>query len=252
MKKAALVITIAILILVVIGAVAAAELKNEQKSDDVFTRTKQESSTVAGDQDSTFRDGRWHTDALSDTNNRRSGSLMLAQVQAPQEGSGEFRRFSFMPGDNDSHGFKARLMVMYRLVEHLDLNEETATKFFPIYLAYINERDKFMKEHRDLIMQIADGAENNAVSVKELKAKVEEMRGKERKLEAQRNEFFAKAEKILDERQYIKLVVFNDKLKEDLIMQFRSERMFDGKPSDIQMFKSRDDLDKSKTRTDKK
>jgi len=133
------------------------------------------------------------------------------------------RSFGFSPGR--SNGFKARLMVMYRLVDELDLDEDTATQFFPVYLAHINKRDKLMKEHRELTMKIAEDSENEAVTVATLKANVGKLRDFEKTIDSERDTFLAKAEKILEGRQYIKLIVFNDKLKEDLISRYRSSRI---------------------------
>ena len=123
------------------------------------------------------------------------------------------------------HGFKSRLMVMYRLVDHLNLDEDTATRFFPAYLAHANSRDKLLKEHRELIHEISEDADDESVSVKDLKKKVAKLKIVEKSMNIEREKFLEKSEEILDERQYIKLIVFNDKLKEDLISRFRSERM---------------------------
>ncbi|MCD6308316.1 MAG: hypothetical protein J7M24_04895, partial [Candidatus Latescibacteria bacterium] len=52
---------------------------------------------------------------------------------------------------------------------------------------------------------------------------VEKLAVYEGKVEQERKDFFRKAEGILNERQYVKLMIFNDKLKEDLILQIREE-----------------------------
>jgi len=122
-------------------------------------------------------------------------------------------------------GIKAKLLIMYRLVDQLNMNEDTATRFFPVYLAYASKRDSLMKEHGELIRFIAEKADDESVSIRELKGNVEKLKKNEKMLEEERAAFLKKAEKILDERQYIKLVVFDDKLKNDLISQFRMERL---------------------------
>jgi hypothetical protein len=134
-------------------------------------------------------------------------------------------------GDSDSQGFKARLMIMYRLVDYLDLDEAKATQFFPIYLTYNNSRDKMMREHRNLIREIIKGSEDETVPVGKLMNMIADARKKEQELYTQRDAFLAKSAKILNERQYVKLVVFDDKLKEDLIKQFRSSSRRGESPS---------------------
>jgi len=125
----------------------------------------------------------------------------------------------------DRSGIKAKLLIMYRLVDHLNLNEDTATRFFPVYLTYVSKRDSLLKKRGELIRFIAEKADDESVSIKELENKVDELKKNERTLEEEHAAFLKKAEKILDERQYIKLVVFHDKLKSDLISQFRMERL---------------------------
>ncbi len=139
---------------------------------------------------------------------------------------------SRFPSDSDSRGFNARLMIMYRLVEHLDLDEEKAIHFFPIYLTYNKSRDKMMREHRNLIREIVKGAEDEKVPVAKLKNMIADARKKEQELYAHREDFLAKSAKILNDRQYVKLVVFDDKLKEDLIKQFRSANRREETPSE--------------------
>jgi len=128
-----------------------------------------------------------------------------------------------------SHSFKGRLMIMYRLVEHLGLDEKTATKFFPVYLSYINNRNKLYSEHRELTREIWKRAEDESVPVNELRKEVDRLAVYEEKVEQERKDFFKKAEGILNERQYVKLMIFNDKLKEDLILKIREERMRRGR-----------------------
>ena len=131
------------------------------------------------------------------------------------------------PGE-DFQGKKERLppklMVMWRLVDYLKLNEETSSKFFPVYLEYINNRDKLLKEQRELIHTISDNVDNESIPIKNLKKDVEKLTQIGKSLNEDRNKFLKKAETILDERQNIKLIVFEDKLKYDLFDRFRSMR----------------------------
>ena len=119
----------------------------------------------------------------------------------------------YIPDSNGRRGSKSRLMVMYRLVDQLNLDEETATRFFPAYLEYVNSRDKLVKEHRELVHKIAEDADDESVSIKDLRENIAKLRKNETLMNGERNAFLGKSETILDERQYIKLIVFNDKLK---------------------------------------
>lgn len=154
-----------------------------------------------------------------------AGGEHILLVQASEIPGVKMPPESFLRHNRGRNGSKSRLMIIYRLVDQLDLDEDTATKFFPIYLTYINSRDKLIKERRELVHRVAEDADDESVSIKELKKNVAKLKEYEKSIEKERETFYDKAEKVLGERQYIKLIVFNDKLKEDLIARFRSERM---------------------------
>jgi len=162
----------------------------------------------------------------SDTSGMNN-SLRHQYVQAPRSPE-DFIRSLDRNGERTSYRnrrVKSQVMIMYRLVDHLNLDEDTATEFFPIYFTYVKERDKLMDQHRELILKIAKDADDESTPIRDLENSVAELEKNEKSIESARDEFMKKAKSILDERQYIKLVVFNDKLKEDLIMQFRFQRM---------------------------
>ena len=131
------------------------------------------------------------------------------------------------PGE-DFQGKKERLppklMVMWSLVDYLNLNDKTSSKFFPVYLEYINNRDKLLKEQRELIHTISDNVDNESITIKNLKKDVEKLTQIGKSLNEDRNKFLKKAETILDERQHVKLLIFDDKLKYDLFERYRSMR----------------------------
>ena len=141
-------------------------------------------------------------------------------AQAPDK-SGPGPREDFQ---GKKEGFPPKLMVMWSLVDYLNLNEETSAKFFPVYLGYINNRDKLLKEQRELIHTISDNVDNESIPIKNLEKDVEKLTQIGKSLNEDRNKFLEKAETILDERQNIKLIVFEDKLKYDLFDRFRSMR----------------------------
>lgn len=248
MKNALIFLTVSIVVMV--STAGYSEISAEKKSD-----MKKDNPVIVVTEKNVVDDTYSRTLVREgDSNCSENESRMYRMyAQAPTSERSEFRGgFPFGPGGDESRGFKARLMIMYRLVEHLDLTEETATKFFPLYMTFLNDREKLMKEHREIIHSIVDGADNQSVSVRDLKKKIEEMKANEQAMYSQRNDFFAKAEKILNERQYIKLVVFNDMLKEDLLLQFRSDRRYDDSRSSQDVQKMKEESDKSKSRSEKK
>ncbi|MBT4483532.1 MAG: hypothetical protein HOC71_07625 [Candidatus Latescibacteria bacterium] len=159
---------------------------------------------------------------LVEFQDRFDDHLLRLYAEAPE--ISQTRKNSESSPSGRRHGSKSRLMVMYRLIDYLDLDEETETKFLSAHLDFTNKHDKFHNEHRELIKTIAEQADDENVTVSDLKKKVERLKFLEKSKEAEREKFLKKSKKILDERQYIKLIVFNDKFKQDLIARFRSDR----------------------------
>ena len=100
---------------------------------------------------------------------------------------------------------KVQSFIMMKLVEYLDLDEEQSARLFPLIRESNKIRSKLTKERMELINKIRKEIE-----------RIDEQIVKGHK------EFLNKSEKILDERQYIKLILFDDRLKEDLFKHFRS------------------------------
>ena len=119
-------------------------------------------------------------------------------------------------------GFRSRLMFMWNLVDYLDLDENTAESFFPLFNEHTKNRDKLTKRHRELVTQIVDDIEDESVSLSELKDLVKELEEIDISLRKDREMFLKKTKGILDDRQYVKLVIFDDKLKKDLFTRFSS------------------------------
>ena len=134
-----------------------------------------------------------------------------------------------MPKKNDenSRHHKMRAMMRWRLVEYLDLNEEQSAQFFPIMKEADETRDKLMKEHRELIRKISEEIDDPAVSVKELKKYVDQLEKLKEEMLQARKKFLKKSEKVLEDRQYIKLLIFEDMLKADLFRRYRDKRSID-------------------------
>lgn len=135
---------------------------------------------------------------------------------------GDMPVYSYRRGERN--GFKSRLMIMWRLVDYLSLDEDTATRFFPLYREYMKTRESLMKDKRALTKKISKNADDESVPVKDLKKDIAKLFGNEKSLSDARKIFYKKSEKILSDRQYVKLIIFSDKLKEDLFSRFRTMR----------------------------
>lgn len=165
-------------------------------------------------------DGFAVSDMNGDTEQRLNLDNLYAEAPIPNFYFGaQDKGSNSTPRQRD--GFDFKLMIMYKLVEELKLDEKTATTFFPVYLAYTNDRDNLMRERSELSRKISQDADNDSVSIRNLKTTVEKLKKNEKSTDDLRETFLKKASSILDERQYIKLIVFNDRLKEDLMARFR-------------------------------
>jgi hypothetical protein len=125
--------------------------------------------------------------------------------------------------DPREHGNKTKFMIMWNLIDYLHLDDDTIAKLFPLLNEETQKREKLMDAHRKLAEQIIAGVDSESVSISELKSLVKKLDDINESLHRERMAFLEKAKKILDDRQYIKLVIFNDKLKKDLFNRF-SER----------------------------
>ncbi len=117
---------------------------------------------------------------------------------------------------------KVKRFIMMRLVEYLDLNENQSAKLFPLLRESDKMRGKLTKERTELIHEITKNVEDESVSEKDLEKQKKALEKINEELLKEHNGFLDKSEKILDDRQYLKLMLFEDRLKEDLFKQFRS------------------------------
>lgn len=157
--------------------------------------------------------------------------------------------FGYEPGER---GFKSRLMIMWNLVDYLDLDEDAAASFFPIFNDHTKKRDEFTKQHRELVTQIVNDIEDESVSISELKDLVQKLDDIDASISKERNTFLEKAKEILDDRQYVKLVIFNDKLKKDLFNRFSARRIQETGTGDPKLYGTFDVGDISRYGVEKK
>ena len=143
---------------------------------------------------------------------------------------------NFIPPDDwgfkgGGPGAKPKLMIMWNLVEYLDLDEDAATTFFPIFNKHNEKRDELMHKHRELITDIINKVDNESVSVKELSAMLDQFDRITESIDEAHESYLEEAKEVLNDRQYVKLVIFNDKLKLDLFNRYSSRGFSSKKPS---------------------
>jgi len=117
---------------------------------------------------------------------------------------------------------RVQSFIMMKLVEYLDLDEEQSAKLFPMIRESNKIRGKLIKERMELIHRIGKEIDDESISIKDLRKQIKEIERIDEQLVKGHKDFLNKSEKILDERQYIKLILFDDRLKEDLFQRFRS------------------------------
>lgn len=137
------------------------------------------------------------------------------------------------PGPPEAEPAKMRMWVYSNLEKYLKLSEDTSRRFLPVFTEYSETRGKLMHEHMELTRKIAKGADDESVSIAELKALAQRYKDINRSLWQGREKFYKRSKEILDGRQIVKLVIFEDKMKDDLFKKFRESRK--GEPPEGEM-----------------
>jgi hypothetical protein len=94
----------------------------------------------------------------------------------------------------------------------------------PIFIEYSETRGKLMREHAELSHRIAKEVEDDETLIADLKKLVSRYKSIDRSIWQEREKFYKRAHLILDDRQMVKLIVFEDKMKDDLFRKFRQTR----------------------------
>ena len=147
-------------------------------------------------------------------------SKLLAQLQTENEKSQAEKRE------------KLHEMIAWRLIKFLNLNEDQSSKFLPVFKESNKKRFKLMGEHRKLVGTITKDLDDESVSTNDLKKQLTRIEKINKEIIKERENYLKKSEKILDERQYIKLKLFEDKLKNDLFQRFRGRPRRDEEDSE--------------------
>ena len=112
-------------------------------------------------------------------------------------------------------------MIAWRFIKYLDLNEEQSAKFIPIFKDSNKKRNELNHKSSELVDKLADDIDNEAITTEELKRQLAEIKKINKELADERAMFLKKLENILNERQAIKLEIFEDKFKNDLFRSLR-------------------------------
>ena len=113
--------------------------------------------------------------------------------------------------------YRVRVMIMWHLVDYLQIDEDTAKVFFPIYSDYMKKRNDLMDEQRRLTESVSASVEDESSDVKALRKNAERLETIESDLVKLRRDFLHASEDRLTPRQYVKLFVFDEKMKNDLL-----------------------------------
>jgi hypothetical protein len=130
------------------------------------------------------------------------------------------------PGDSRQTGpdKQTRELFYSNLAKYLKLSEPVSRRFKPLFEEYGESRGKLFKESMDLVHTIIGKVEDDSVPVAELKTLSERYKAVNRSLWREREQFLRRASEMLDERQMVKLTVYEEKMKDDLFKKFRDRR----------------------------
>lgn len=112
---------------------------------------------------------------------------------------------------------RVRLMIMWQMVDYLDIDEDTAKDFFPIYSEYQRNRNELMEEQRRLTASITASVDDETADVDALKISAERLIEIESEMVDLKRAFLADSEDRLTSRQYVKLIVFDERMKNELL-----------------------------------
>lgn len=108
---------------------------------------------------------------------------------------------------------RRREVFTMRLLEYLELSEEQSTKFLPILNRYMQEREDLFRDRMGKTIELVKLLENESTPVGDLRKKLSEDDTLGDRIEQQRKAFLKAAKPILSDRQYIKLAIFDERLK---------------------------------------
>ena len=127
------------------------------------------------------------------------------------------------PKDHAKFQDRIEWMTMWKLMEALSLDRETADKVYEIRREFLGQKRTLVKEINAEIETLKQELEADAdnISDAQLAEKIKSIREKRKKLEGLLDEQFGKLSEVLSIRQQAKLVVFMKDFREELRAMFR-------------------------------
>ncbi len=151
--------------------------------------------------------------------------VVIAQASPQRNSRGSAPGAQMKPDEE-----KFRRWLFFHLQKYLNLEGAAAKRFETVFLEYSESRSRLMKEHIELSKRIADDVENESVPVEKLRQLSQRYKDINRSLWLEREAYYRKAESTLSERQMIKLIIYEDRVKDDLFRRVRREDGAGGPP----------------------
>jgi hypothetical protein len=143
-----------------------------------------------------------------------SANILFAQMNTPMP----------PPHMMNRHGKELRMLEQVKLLDYLNLDEETAVRFISRRKAFLNAQKEINDERKTLLDSISTLLDKKT-SKANYKKLVNEELVLERKLLQQRRDFIKNLKNILTQEQIAKVIVFENRFKKDVMkMMFRRDR----------------------------
>ncbi len=127
---------------------------------------------------------------------------------------------SAQPPNSPAEDPRIRNFIAWKLVDYLQLTEDQSSKLFPLWRDYTTARSDIQRQRRQLYRKIETAVQDSTISNDDLLGFLKEYRSSEENELKQRENFFRNTRKILDDRQYVKLYTFDDRLLEEFMRNF--------------------------------
>lgn len=128
---------------------------------------------------------------------------------------------------------KMRKFLYRNLEKYLGLDEAASKRFQPIFIEYGEVRGGLMREQHETYRKIDAVVDNESTPLADVQALAQKYSSIHKSLWQEREKFLKVSKKILTPRQMIKLLIFEDKMKEDI---FRRMRKDDSNPPELPNF----------------
>lgn len=112
---------------------------------------------------------------------------------------------------------KIQQIEMVRLVEVLDLDEETSARFFARRKDHMEKMQALMLKRRDLLDEMDDLIQKEEnTDANSFKQKFNELNEIDKKIVNEKNEFYKSLFNILTPKQVLKLITFDEKFRREI------------------------------------